>query len=191
MTHVLLNYYPTYSTFTAADNILVPSGERQLIALIFPSFKSLRDISAEGSDAVTREQVDEDAQSEGHAENQELNREIDLAFEHISPDLSNNPSTSGRVDLSIPEDDIFIGLEDLPGTESEAKKMGGESLAQFARRRDAERIVARRQGSSFRGSQVTPTREVPLEETARQEIVAEFVPEPQTKVIEVDLQGQK
>ena len=49
--HILLRYEPTYITFSAADNIPIPSGDQQLAALIFPSFKSLRQVGLEASDS--------------------------------------------------------------------------------------------------------------------------------------------
>ncbi|THF95462.1 hypothetical protein TEA_007724 [Camellia sinensis var. sinensis] len=55
--HVLLRYNPTYSTFSAADHIPIPRGEQHLTTLIFPNFKSLRDIGVEGSDSVPSGEV--------------------------------------------------------------------------------------------------------------------------------------
>ncbi|GMP64693.1 hypothetical protein CsSME_00025839 [Camellia sinensis var. sinensis] len=69
--------------------------------------------------------------------------------------------------------------------------MGEESLAQFAKGRNAEKMAARRQVGDSEGSQVIPTRKVPPEKTARETIVAEFVPEEQTEVMGANLIGQK
>ena len=55
--HILLRYEPTYTTFSAADGIPIPSGDQHISALLFPSFKSLRQIGLEDSDLV------EDAES--------------------------------------------------------------------------------------------------------------------------------
>ncbi|KAF5933540.1 hypothetical protein HYC85_029711 [Camellia sinensis] len=43
--HILLRYEPTYTTFSAAENIPVPEGEDSIIALILSDFKNLRQIS--------------------------------------------------------------------------------------------------------------------------------------------------
>ena len=48
--HILLRYEPTYTTFSATDNISIPIGEQHHTTLIFPSFKSLRQIGLETSD---------------------------------------------------------------------------------------------------------------------------------------------
>ena len=48
--HILLRYEPTYTTFPAADNIPIPTGDQYLAALIIPSFKSLRQVGFEASD---------------------------------------------------------------------------------------------------------------------------------------------
>ncbi|THG04195.1 hypothetical protein TEA_001426 [Camellia sinensis var. sinensis] len=105
------------------------------------TYKSLRDIGVKGSDAGEEigEEVGENAQSEGRTEDKELNREIDLAFEHIDPNhCTDLPSISGRVDSSAPEDDIFIGLENLPRAESKAKVLGADLTGQ---KRPAETVI--------------------------------------------------
>ena len=114
--HILLRYDPTYSTFSALDHIPVLRVEHQLMALIFTNFKSLRDIGLEGSDVeetgpkghLEEESLDaKDARQRGCSEEQELNREIELAFEQLNSEGDNQPYTFGRVTIVSPEDDIF------------------------------------------------------------------------------------
>ncbi|XP_028070296.1 aluminum-activated malate transporter 10-like [Camellia sinensis] len=49
--HILLWYEPTYTTFSAADNIPIPTGEQHHTALVFPNFKSLRQIGLKTPDS--------------------------------------------------------------------------------------------------------------------------------------------
>ena len=49
--HILLWYEPTYTTFLTTDDIPIPFGEQHLTALVFPSFKILRQIGFEASDS--------------------------------------------------------------------------------------------------------------------------------------------
>ena len=37
-TYILQRYEPTYTTFSAADDIPIPTGEQHLTALVLPSF---------------------------------------------------------------------------------------------------------------------------------------------------------
>ena len=56
--HILLRYAPSYTTFSAADHIPVPRGEDHLTALIFHSFKHMKEIGLEASDSEhAKEQV--------------------------------------------------------------------------------------------------------------------------------------
>ncbi|GMP56021.1 hypothetical protein CsSME_00020647 [Camellia sinensis var. sinensis] len=49
--HILLRYEPTYTTFSTANNIPIPRSKEHLTALVFPSFKNLRQIGFEASDS--------------------------------------------------------------------------------------------------------------------------------------------
>ncbi|GMP99884.1 hypothetical protein CsSME_00047193 [Camellia sinensis var. sinensis] len=123
--HVLLRYKPTYTTFSTAENIPVPKGEEFLTALILTDFKNLRQVEVV--------EVVESDQSETEEE------ALQLAFEEAGLNSADPPSTSSRDDL--PPDDIFHGLEDLPGTYPE--DMAGLSLIQLAKKANAERMAAR------------------------------------------------
>ena len=48
--HAQLRYEPTYTTFSAAENIPIPEDEEFLIALILTNFRNLRQTGCEGSD---------------------------------------------------------------------------------------------------------------------------------------------
>ncbi|GMP93774.1 hypothetical protein CsSME_00043478 [Camellia sinensis var. sinensis] len=131
--HVLLRYEPTYTTFSAAENIPVPKGEEFLPALILTDFKNLRQVGLVGFDSE-RPGVVEVAES-----NQSETKEAGL-------NSADPLSTSGREDL--PLDDIFHGLEDLPGAYPE--DMAGLSLTQLAKKANAERMAARRRVEAIR-----------------------------------------
>ena len=97
--HILLRYEPTYTTFSAAENIPVPEGEDSLIALILSDFKNLRQVGFEGSDSERDvANVIESDQSE---------TESDEVLNSADP-----PSTSSRWDLSL--DGVVHGLEGIP-----------------------------------------------------------------------------
>lgn len=174
---MLLKYDPTYSTFLVADHIPIPRCERHLTTLIFLSFKSLRDIGLEGSasddqggEVVSDDQGSEvgdqiaeqpsQSNSDGSEDRlgEEVDRALNLAFEEVG---FNPPFTSGRIDPSPLEDNIFTDLGDLPGTDPE--NMAGELLAQFARRRNVERMAAKRRAESIGTQEPPPV--APVEET--------------------------
>lgn len=146
--HVLLRYQPTYTTFSAAENIPIPMGEEFLMSLILTDFKNLRQVGFKGSDSERAEvaEVVESGQSEV-----EVDEALKLAFEEAGLNLANPPSTSGRGDL--PFDDIFIGLEDLSG--AYPKDMARLSLTQLAKKKNTERMATRRRAEVIR-SEVPP-----------------------------------
>ncbi|XP_028056221.1 uncharacterized protein LOC114260333 [Camellia sinensis] len=52
---ILLQYEPTYTTFSTAENILIPRGEEFPTALILTNFRNLRQIGVERSDSKRAE----------------------------------------------------------------------------------------------------------------------------------------
>ncbi|THG06567.1 hypothetical protein TEA_014061 [Camellia sinensis var. sinensis] len=86
---------------------------------------------------------------EAHLEDQDLSRDLELAFEQFILEGSSQPSISGRATVTSPKDDIFTELGDLLGVDSE--KIGRESLAQFARSRNVENMATRRRACSGDG----------------------------------------
>ncbi|THG15318.1 hypothetical protein TEA_008786 [Camellia sinensis var. sinensis] len=142
--HILLRYELTYTTFSAADNIPIPTGEQHHTTLVFPSFKSLRQIGLETFDSgqnlepvieVVVESIREFA-----AKAEEVDEAQKSVFEAVGRNQPDSPSTSGRVEFSF--GDIFTDLGDLPGDFSE--DMAGKNLTQMARKRNAERMAARK-----------------------------------------------
>ncbi|KAF5933049.1 hypothetical protein HYC85_029220 [Camellia sinensis] len=83
--YILLRYEPTYTTFSAADNIPIPSGDQQLAALIFPSFKSLRQVglkaSNSGQDVEPVVEVVAEPDREFAEEAEEVDEALNSAFE--------------------------------------------------------------------------------------------------------------
>ncbi|GMP73308.1 hypothetical protein CsSME_00031097 [Camellia sinensis var. sinensis] len=140
--HILLRYKPTYTTFSAADNISI-------------LFKILRQIGLETSDSEHVEEQTVEPIAEGLDQlAAEVDEAINSAFEEAGLNLFDPPSTSGRGDAFK---DIFTNLGDLPGDYSEG--MAQESLTQMARKRNAERMAARRKTEAIR-SGPTPTKSV-------------------------------
>ncbi|GMP41767.1 hypothetical protein CsSME_00011742 [Camellia sinensis var. sinensis] len=127
--HILLRYEPTYTTFSAAENILIPRGEQHLTALIFLSFKGLRQIGFEASDSEpTNEQAAEGVTEQPNQPSldksnglEEVDAALNLAFEEAS---LNHPSTYSRANASF--EDIYIDLKDLPGSYPDS--MAGQLL---------------------------------------------------------------
>lgn len=110
--HILLRYAPSYATFSAADHIPVPRGEDHLTALIFPNFKSLKEIGLEASDSKhAEEQVADQITEDPDQLGTEVDEALNSAFEEAGLNLSDPPSTSGRGDVF---EDIFTNLGDLP-----------------------------------------------------------------------------
>lgn len=130
--HILLRYEPTYTTFSAADDILIPNGEQHISALIFPSFKTLRQIGFEASDSEQDVEpvveVTADPTREFAAEAEEVDEALNSAFEAAGLNQPDSSSTSGPAEFSF--GDIFTNLGDLPGAYSEG--MAGENLTQMA-----------------------------------------------------------
>ena len=86
--NVLLRYEPTYTTFSAAENIPVSEGEDSLIALILSDFKNLRQGGFQGADSERGvANVTESDQSE---------TESDTVLNSADP-----PSASGQGDLLL------------------------------------------------------------------------------------------
>ncbi|XP_028065925.1 putative proline-rich receptor-like protein kinase PERK6 [Camellia sinensis] len=132
--HILLKYELTYTTFSAAENILIPRGEEFPTALILTNFRNLRQIGVEGSDSKRAEVevAEESVQSEA-----EVDEALKVAFEEASLNSANSLSTLGRGEVY---DDIFIGLEDLPGAYPE--DMARLSLTQLTKKANTERMTA-------------------------------------------------
>ncbi|GMP32323.1 hypothetical protein CsSME_00006132 [Camellia sinensis var. sinensis] len=141
--HVLLRYDPTYTTFSASENIPIPEGKEFLTALILTDFKNLRQIGCEGSDSERPEVADS---AESDQSETEVDEALKLAFEEAGLNSADPPSTSGREDRAL--DDIFHGLEDLPGAFPE--DMAGLSLTKLAKKANAERLAARRRAKEIR-----------------------------------------
>ncbi|XP_028119848.1 uncharacterized protein LOC114317313 [Camellia sinensis] len=141
--HALLRYDPTYTTFSGAENILVPKGEEFLTALILTDFKNLRQVGLEGSNSERPKvaEVAEFDQSET-----EVDEALQLAFEEAGLNSVDPPSTLGREDL--PLNDIFHGLEDLPSAYPE--DIAGLSLTQLAKKANAERMTTQRRAEAIR-----------------------------------------
>ncbi|GMP93610.1 hypothetical protein CsSME_00043366 [Camellia sinensis var. sinensis] len=131
--HVLLHYEPTFTTFSAAENIPVPKDEEFLTALILTDFKNLRQSETKVDEALK------------------------LAFEEAGLNSVDPLSTSGREDL--PLDDIFYGLEDLPSAYPE--DMAGLSLTQLAKMANAERMASRRRAEANRAGVPSATQSQP------------------------------
>ncbi|CAL5324424.1 unnamed protein product [Camellia sinensis] len=150
--HILLRYEPTYITFSEADNIPIAQGDNQLAALIFPSFKNLRQISLESSDSEhAEEQVAELIAEDSDRSAAKVDEVINLAFEEAGLNYSDPSSTSGRGDAF---EDIFLNLETFP-------------------KRNAERMTARKKAEAIHSGFV-PTESVQpivVEESAQVVIV--------------------
>ena len=131
--HILLCYEPTYTTFSAAENIPIPKGEDSLIALILSDFKNLRQVGFEGSDSERNEVADIAESDQSETESEEV------------LDSADPPFTSGPGNL--PSADVFQRLEDLPVIDS--ADMAGLSLTKLAKKANAERLAARRRAEGL------------------------------------------
>ncbi|XP_028120753.1 caldesmon-like [Camellia sinensis] len=165
--HILLRYKPTYTTFSAAENIPVPRGEEFLTALILTNFKNLRQVGLDRSDSEQAEVAEEVAEESNQSE-AEVDEALKLVFEEAGLNSSNPPSTSGRGDVSF--DDIFTGLEDLFGAYPE--DMAGLSLTQLAKKKNAARMAARQRAEAIRSefppvADAEPSLPIVEEETAQ------------------------
>ncbi|XP_028100385.1 myosin-8-like [Camellia sinensis] len=100
--------------------------------------------SEQAEEPVAEEVAEQPSQSALEAE--EVDEALNLAFEEAGLNPSNLPSTSGRGDVTF--GDIFTDLGDLPGLYPE--NMVGESLMQLERRKNAERMAARRRAETIR-----------------------------------------
>lgn len=163
--HILLQYEPTYTTFLAAEGIPIPSDDQQLSTLIFPSFKSLRQIDLEDSNSKAEAEpvveVVAEPTREVAEEAEEVDEAIRLAFEAAGLNQP-SPSTSGRAEFS--SEDIFANLGDLPGDIFDA--MARESLTQMARRKNAERMAAQKKAEATHSEPTLIKNSVPvIEET--------------------------
>ncbi|GMQ09797.1 hypothetical protein CsSME_00053055 [Camellia sinensis var. sinensis] len=87
----------------------------------------------------------------------EVDEALKLAFEEVDLNSADPPSTSGRGDL--PFEDVFNGLEDLPGTYPE--DMAGLSLTQLAKKANAERMATRRRAEAIRSQVPTAAESQP------------------------------
>ncbi|KAF5933381.1 hypothetical protein HYC85_029552 [Camellia sinensis] len=181
---ILLRYEPTYTTFSAANNIPIPSGDRQLAALIFPSFRSLRQVGLEASNSgqdvepVVEVVVEPDREFVEEAE--EVGEALNSAFEAAKRSQPTSPSTLGRVEFSF--GDIFGGLGDLPGDFFEG--MAGESLTQMARKKNAERMAARKKVEAARSGPALVESSEPVIEEPAKIVEAEKVKEVEQPVID-------
>ncbi|GMP75243.1 hypothetical protein CsSME_00032404 [Camellia sinensis var. sinensis] len=149
--HILLRYEPTYTTFSAADSIPIASGDQHLSALLFPSFKSLRQIGLEdsdsGEDAEPTVEVVAEPTREVAEEAEEVDEAIRLAFEATG---LNQPSlsTSGRAEFS--SGDIFTNLGDLPGNffEETAQVAAAETGKEVEQQVIDERLIPEERGKN-------------------------------------------
>ncbi|XP_028072755.1 uncharacterized protein LOC114274969 [Camellia sinensis] len=98
--HILLRYETTYITFSAAENILIPSDEQRFTALVFPRFKNLRQIGFEASDLEQdiepAVEVIAEPTKEFAVEAEKVDEALNSAFEAAGLNQSNSPSISGR-----------------------------------------------------------------------------------------------
>ncbi|XP_028087301.1 uncharacterized protein LOC114288003 [Camellia sinensis] len=146
------------------DNILIARGDSHLTALIFPSFKNLRQIGLETSDFEhVEEQEAEPIVEDPDRLVAEVDEAVNSAFEEAGLNSSDPPSTSGQGDAF---GDIFTNLGDLPGDYSE--DMAKENLTQMARRKNTECMAARQKAEAIRVGLVPIESVVPIvvEETA-------------------------
>ncbi|KAF5931794.1 hypothetical protein HYC85_027965 [Camellia sinensis] len=130
--HILLHYEPTYTTFSAAENIPVPEGEDSLIAFILSDFKNLRQVGFEGSDS--------ERGVANVTKSDQFEIESDAVLNSADP-----PSALGQGDLSL--DGVFHGLEDIPAANLE--DMAGLSLSKLARKVNAERLATWRRAEAL------------------------------------------
>ncbi|GMQ10089.1 hypothetical protein CsSME_00053230 [Camellia sinensis var. sinensis] len=94
----------------------------------------------------------------------EVDEALKLAFEEAGLNSADPPSTSGREDRLL--DDIFHGLEDLPGALPE--DMAGLSLTKLAKKANAERMAARRRAEEVRVAESQSQTSLPIiEETTK------------------------
>ncbi|GMP83226.1 hypothetical protein CsSME_00037215 [Camellia sinensis var. sinensis] len=166
--HILLRYEPTYTTFSAADNIPILRGDNHLTTLIFPSFKNLRQIGLETSDSEhVEKQADEPIAEDPDRLAAKVDEVINSAFEEAKLNSSDPPSTLGRGDTF---EDIFTNLGDLPGTYS--KGMAEKNLTEMARKRNAERMAAQRKVEATRSGPIPTESSKPIivEETAHVDV---------------------
>lgn len=77
-------------------------------------------------------------------------------------------------------------MGDLPGVDP--KNMAGESLTQMARRKNAEKMAARRRAESIRS---VPPPSVPVEEAEREIVAVDSVVEQQSDDLGVEQKGEK
>ncbi|GMP68384.1 hypothetical protein CsSME_00028015 [Camellia sinensis var. sinensis] len=121
-THILLRYEPTYTTFLATDGIPIPSSDQHLSALLFPNFKSLRQIGLEDldswEDAEPAVEVVAEPTRQVTEEAEEVDEAIRSAFEAAGLNQP-SPSTSGRAEFSSGD-------------------MAWESLTQMAQKKNTE-----------------------------------------------------
>ena len=100
---------PTYTTFSAADHIPISRGEDHLTALIFPSFKILRQIGLEASDSKhVEEQAAEPVAKDPNQLEAKVDKALNSAFEEARLNSFDLSSTSGQGDVSFK--DIFTNL---------------------------------------------------------------------------------
>ncbi|GMP36012.1 hypothetical protein CsSME_00008262 [Camellia sinensis var. sinensis] len=185
--HILLRYEPTYTTFSAADGIPIPSGDQHLSALLFPSFKSLRQIglkdSDSGEDAEPVVEVVAEPTREVTEEAEEVDEAIRSAFEAARLNQP-SPSTSGRAEFS--SGDIFANLGDLPGDffEEMAQVATAEAGKEVEQQVIDERLIPEERGKKRSaegeaGSEISLASQRPrLEES---DVVAPFIVRPKIK----------
>ncbi|KAF5933541.1 hypothetical protein HYC85_029712 [Camellia sinensis] len=166
--HILLRYEPTYTTFSTADGIPIPSGNQHLSTFLFPIFKSLRQIGLEdsdsGQDVEPVVEVVAEPTREVPKKAEEVDEAIRSAFE-VAGFNQPSPSTSGRAEFS--SGDIFANLGDLPDNFSEG--MAGESLTHMSRKKNTERMVARKKAEAAHSEPTVIKTFIPvIEETAQE-----------------------
>ncbi|XP_028110661.1 stress response protein nst1-like [Camellia sinensis] len=145
------------------------------MALVFPSFKALRQIGLEASDSEQDLKPVVEAVAESTkvfaAEVEEVDEALKSAFAAAGLNQPNSPSTSGRAEFFFGY--IFTNLGDLPSTFSEG--MAGENLTHMARKRNAKRMAVRKKAEAAHSepAPVESLQPVTGEETARV-VVAEM-----------------
>ncbi|XP_028106712.1 uncharacterized protein LOC114305785 [Camellia sinensis] len=116
----------------------------------------------------------------------EIDEALKLAIEEAGFNSDNPLSTSGRGDL--PFNDIFTGLEDLPGAYPE--EMAGLNLTQLAKKKNAERMAAWRRVEAI-PSEVPPAVEAQPSLPVIEEETAQTRSAESEVVVQADQEAEK
>lgn len=112
---------------------------------------------------------------------EQLSRKLHLGFEQVD--------SRKQIEIGSPhKEDIFIDLDDLLGVGSE--NMASESLAQFAKRRNIEKMTVLNKAASAEGSQEPPS---VVTEVAQANLVesVQLIPEPTVEETAAEQRAEK